>query len=229
MDAKAVPDLDFIEDIKLYEGSQETDWYAQWEAHGHHFRDGFVHVYLGENEIRMAPGPGFGDLSHPTTLLSLDLMEDYVRDRYVLDIGSGSGVLSLAAAVLGAKYVFGVDIDSAAVAHAQSNAHLNHLDERITFSFPDDFIEPVEPGQWVVVINMIWSEQMQAWPQWLQKANQAEAIIISGILVSERESYLAVVGKWGWEVIGECQQGEWLAFVMKKGTRDQSDIRDLRN
>ncbi len=216
VDAKAVPDLDFIEDIRPYEGSQDTDWYAQWEAHGHHFRDGFVHLYLGEKEIKMAPGPGFGDLSHPTTLLTLDLLEDYVGDRYVLDIGSGSGVLSLAAAVLGAKYVFGVDIDTAAVAHAQSNALLNHLDDQITFSLPEDFLEPLEANQWVIVINMIWSEQQLAWPQWLQKANHAEAIIISGVLVSERESYLTFVRKWEWEVIGECQQGEWLAFVMKK-------------
>jgi ribosomal protein L11 methyltransferase len=203
----------FVEAASPYTGDQQTDWTAQWEAHGHQFHDGHVHVDVGNTILKLIPGPGFGDLSHPTTQLTLELMATHVKDRYVLDIGSGSGILTLAAAALGARHAYGVDIDPEAITHARENSRLNGL-EQATFSLPEDFIEPKQAGKWVVVINMIWSEQRLAWPLWLDKANHAEAIIVSGILILERNAYLLFVEQWGWRCIEERQSNDWLALVL---------------
>lgn len=212
---KSQQTFSFIDKIVPYEGAQETDWTAQWQTHGHQFSDGYVHVDVGGTILKLSPGPGFGDLSHPTTLLTLQLMTPHVKDHYVLDIGSGSGILTVAAAALNAKHAYGVDIDADAVVHAQRNAEINILQRKTTFCLPEGFIEPTEPGKWVVVINMIWSEQRQAWPMWIEKANRAEKIIVSGLLATERGAYLSFVNQWGWALIDEHQQGEWIALTLK--------------
>ncbi len=202
--------------VQSYVGSQDIDWTAQWEAHGHNFFDGMVHIDIGSTKtLKLVPGPGFGDLSHPTTCLVLAMMTNHVKDKFVLDIGCGSGILTLATAMLGARHAYGVDIDDQAIAHASKNAALNGLEGSVTFCLPREL--PSE-GTWVVVINMIWSEQQQAWPQWLPIASKAQTVIVSGILDSERDAYLEYVQEWGWRLAEEKQQDQWLAFRFLCGT-----------
>ena len=105
------------------------DWENQWELHAPNFSKGVANVHLQEYggphlSFQMVPGPGFGDLSHPTTQLMLYLMPPKILSP-VLDIGCGSGVLSIAAKMRGAPSVIGIDIDPNALMHAQNNAQLN--------------------------------------------------------------------------------------------------------
>ena len=177
------------------------DWEKQWALHGANFSNGLVHIELPLNDaiLRLKPGPGFGDFSHPTTRLVLRMMTSHVLGE---DIGSGSGILSLAASSLGAKSVHGIEIDPEAVAHAQENAQLNGL--FCTFSLPHRIKLPKKP---ILLMNMIRSEQRLAYPGFsIHKA------FTSGILREEREKYLEMTASWGWKLEGEEEEEGWLGF-----------------
>lgn len=114
----------------------EINYATEWERHAPCFKEGKAHVHLQNgSSIELIPGAGFGDLSHPTTGLILELMAKHVQNQRVVDIGSGSGILSLAAKKLGAKEVFGIDIEINAVFHARENARINQLDKKVNFFF----------------------------------------------------------------------------------------------
>lgn len=199
------PPLSFITTTSFYD-LPEVDWHAQWSAHGHQFHEGMVHATIGEKVLKLAPGAGFGDLSHPTTSLVLQLMPLYVCCKVVLDIGCGSGILSLAAALLHAKRVYGVDIDPLAVAHARKNAQINALEERVSFSLSVD--EKVD----IVLINMIWSEQREACRSWRETIASARILIASGLLIAERERYVQEWEKADWHLERELVRDGWVAL-----------------
>ncbi len=129
----------------------DLDWAAQWAA----FAPGYdgTHLEIHGHKFRIDPGPGFGDLSHPTTSLMTDLMRAHVKGRNVVDIGCGSGILSLLAAHLGAASILAVDIDPEAISHSKHNFTLNNLDITPTLEMP-----PL-PDNPLLLINMTRGEQ----------------------------------------------------------------------
>ncbi len=195
----------------------ETDWERQWQEHAPNYNQGFMDLDLtgyGKSQlsaIRLASGPGFGDLSHPTTRLSLEfLAKEITPQTTVIDIGCGSGILALAALGLGAKEAIGIDIDPAALVHAEKNAIANQLGSRCHFILPQEFVLPNPPI--VVAMNMIRSEQLEAWRS-LPALHQQQAVIItSGILAEEREAYLKITASWQWRLFSEKEMSGWLAF-----------------
>lgn len=200
----------------------KIDWEAQWAAHGLDFHDGYAHIdlsHFGGNKqvIRLQSGPGFGDLSHPTTRLVLRAMSQYIHhDKAVevVDIGCGSGVLSLAAAAMGASKVCGIDIDPEAVEHSRQNAKLNKLQKICNFYLPNDFV--FSNSHAIVVMNMILSEQREAWLGLSQLHHVKGWVLTSGIREEEREQYLALARQWGWKLIDESEEEAWKGFVFKK-------------
>lgn len=191
------------------------DWESQWKIHSPHYKNGYFEVDLKEysnldKTIRLLPGPGFGDLSHPTTRLVMRLMAPYVDDQNVLDVGCGSGVLSVAAAVMKAKTVWGIDIDDAALEHARKNVSLNGIENIVHLGRPDSL---VCLDECVVVMNMIQSEQQVAWDS-LPEIHPRK-IVTSGVLKSERAKYLALAKEWGWHLIAEAEEDGWLAFLFE--------------
>lgn len=206
--AKLRIQFDWIKDI-LIAPLADIDWTSLWASHGLDYRDGYVHVDLrhfgGEGIVRLKPGPGFGDLSHPTTRLTLELAVPILPNQHVLDIGCGSGVLSLCAAALGAKTVYAIDIDPAALLHTQANAELNNL--QVMTSLPPSNLKHL-----LVLMNMIRSEQVVAWESLPQIHSIPGDCITSGILVQERKLYLEQTQRWGWKLIKETESDGWLAF-----------------
>ena len=125
--------------MKFY--CKTIDWEAQWAAHAQNFYDGCVHIDFksygrSAPPLRLKPGGGFGDLSHPTTRLMLRMLAQIVAKQDVIDIGCGSGILSLAAAALGSPKVYGIDIEQEAVEHSRNNAIFNNLSEKSFFFEP---------------------------------------------------------------------------------------------
>lgn len=204
----------------------KIDWTNQWEQHGLNYFDGYVHIDLqefGQTEktpiIRLEPGPGFGDLSHPTTNLVLKLMSKVVADQYVLDVGSGSGVLALCAVAMGAKEVFGIDIDREAIAHAKSNAVLNNMEGKVAFSLPEILSLPQQSKSLVVLMNMVWSEQIVAWNSLKIIHKIPGDCLVSGILAEERDDYLKYAEDLGWQFKGVVESDGWLGFhFFRKGS-----------
>lgn len=200
----------------------EIDWGAQWAAHGLNFRDGFVNIELEMfgcpkeqlhkiKTLKLEPGPGFGDLSHPTTRLVIKMMVPYVKGAYVLDIGSGSGVLALCAAAMGAKNVHGVEIDPYAVKHGRHNAKLNGLEGCVSFGLPSEYTVK-DTNAILVLMNMISSEQKEAWASLKSVHRLPGESIVSGILAEERQSYLKLTESWGWTLKGESTEEGWLGL-----------------
>jgi ribosomal protein L11 methyltransferase len=214
--------FDFIDKVEVchYEG---IDWQNQWETHGENFYEGYVHLDLNHYgsqidlpALKMEAGPGFGDLSHPTTRLVLHLMPKHLKGRTVIDIGCGSGVLSIAAAALGASAVCGIDIDDQILTHARANADLNGFSNTSTFVKPEAFCLKKHPES-LILMNMIQSEQEIAWQSLLSLHKLQCEIITSGVRSEEREEYLKNVKLRGWSLIEECEEEGWLAFRFKAG------------
>jgi ribosomal protein L11 methyltransferase len=122
----------------------EKDWENAWKAH-------FAPIMIGPKlviqpawiplketdrvPILMDPGMAFGTGTHPTTQLCLEAIEDLLHvDQSVIDLGCGSGILSIAAAKLGAGQVLAVDIDSIALQNAHKNVELNHVGHIVTLN-----------------------------------------------------------------------------------------------
>lgn len=184
----------------------KVNWEEQWALFAENFRDGKAHINLGEQTLLLLPGEGFGDLSHPTTYLMLEMMKEYVEDESVIDIGTGSGILALAALLLGAKSAIGIDIDPGAVKHAKKNAKLNNLNAKFSKSLPKKL-----PKKNIFLMNMIWMEQLQVEPERLNE--RAHLWIVSGILNTQKKAYLKQAEQWGWELISVHRKSEWLGFV----------------
>lgn len=196
----------------------EIDWNSQWALHGLNFQDGCVHVDLekygfdGSASILLHPGPGFGDLSHSTTNLVLRMMPEIVKGKAVLDVGCGSGVLSLCALKMGAKDVYGIDIEPAAIEHSKTNAKLNQMEKQLKLSLPEDFHLSKQTKSLCLLMNMIRSEQIAAWES-LKRLHAVHGdCLISGILAEERNAYLEQASCWGWKLIEELQEEGWLGF-----------------
>lgn len=187
-------------------------WEKQWELFAPNFKDGKAHIDLTRygcaETLQLYPGPGFGDLSHPTTRIVLKLMHPYVKDQDVLDIGCGSGILSLAAAAMGASRVDGYDIDPEAVLHATKNATLSRFQKKIHFS-----TKPPEKIPSVLLMNMISSEQAQAWGIIEDRIPPSAILITSGILEENAYEYLEWRTRQGWKMKKKLTEEDWTGFV----------------
>ncbi|MCC6127884.1 MAG: 50S ribosomal protein L11 methyltransferase, partial [Chlamydiae bacterium] len=194
------------------ESPEEVDWEEQWSLFAENFVQGKAEIDLsrfGKKAIlSLLPGPGFGDLSHPTTALMLEMMQERVEGEAILDIGTGSGILALSALLLGASSAIGLDIDAAVLGHARQNAKLNHLRAHFAKKLPTDL-----SGPHVCLLNMIFPEQLIAL-RFLHKYKPlAKLWITSGILQNQKTAYLEQTKRWGWKLEEERQKEQWLGFV----------------
>jgi len=182
------------------------NWEEQWSAHAPGFREGRAHIPLThEIDLPLLPGPGFGDSSHPTTRLMLTLLAPLIPGHEVFDIGCGSGILSVASAKLGATKVYACDIDSDALEHTRKNGEINQVE--LAFSPPPPSSKPV------ILMNMIASEQKEAWG--LQKRPFTH-LITSGILATDKTSYLSFAEENHWQILHEEELEGWMGFVIKE-------------
>ncbi len=182
------------------------DWEEQWALHAPGFKDGLVHLPCGLHTMRLKPGPGFGDCSHPTTRLMLRMMDTDLSGKSVLDVGTGSGVLAIAAALLGASSVVGIDIDEEALIHARANALLNDVGTLCSFG-TQPLLEPD-----LLLINMIAAEQEIAWRQLNALGVRPSAVICSGVLAEQREAFLDGMP---FTLQESFQEEEWCGFMLQ--------------
>lgn len=190
-----------------------VDWHEQWAQFAEGFHEGKAHISLsrfGTNHtLYLLPGPGFGDLSHPTTHLMLEMMTGSLHHQTALDIGCGSGILSLAALFMGAPFAYGIDIDESALLHAQQNALLNQLESRAHFArtLP-------KQAHGIVLFNMILLEQKTVLQEIPHLPHLAQTWICSGILDKQRNEALSFYRSLKLELVEEKKRGEWLSFKL---------------
>ncbi len=186
------------------------DWEKQWEAFAPGFKEGVLQVPVGNTTISLCAGGGFGDLSHPTTKLMLQMMPEHVPGKTIVDIGCGSGILSIAAMKLGAKKVYALDISNDALEHTQKNANLNHVSVETSkqlHAIPEDNI--------LILMNMISSEQEIAWEMNSSLHKKKALLITSGVLKEQHHEYLALLQQWKLHVLDIIYLDNWILYKLK--------------
>jgi len=198
---------------------EEADWANAWKAFYKPFRVGrrlvvtppWENPGLTPNDIPLVidPGMAFGTGSHPTTQLCLTALEDYVKaGSPVADIGTGSGILAIAAAKLGAGPVAANDTDPLAVKIAQENATANGVSIKVTESLPE--------GRFAVVVANILADVIIGMSAELSGLIKPSGILIASGIINTREADVqkALEGM-GLTHLETRRQTEWVALVFQ--------------
>lgn len=192
------------------------DWEEEWKKHAVGFEGGVLVLEVpgSDKTVQLLPGAGFGDLSHATTRMMLMAMSPVVKGKKVIDIGCGSGVLLTAALAGGAEEGIGIDIDPGAVEHTQRNLELNGFENRARVYLTEDFWNPYE-SDIIVLMNMIQSEQRQAWRSVRIDSGIVEKMITSGVRKEEAEKYLQTMALDGWQLEERLDEDGWCCFLLR--------------
>ena len=171
----------------------------------------------GRKVLHIEPGLAFGTGSHPTTKLCLETLEKYIDENStVLDIGCGSGILSIASLLFGAKSAFGVDIDSLAVKTAMANAEENGFDESKFKAVKGNLSDKVN-GKYSVIVANIVADIIMEFNKEVGKFLEDDGVYITGGIIESREDeVLLSFAQNGFEVKERFEEKGWLVFVVKK-------------
>ncbi len=170
----------------------------------------------GRKVLNIDPGAAFGTGTHATTTLCLELLEQYIKPNdTMLDIGTGSGILSIASVLLGAKCGVGVDIDEVAVKVANENAALNGISDKLQF-IKGDLAEKVN-GKFNVVCANIVADVIIRLLENVDLFFEDNAVLIcSGIINIRVEDVKVAFSKHGYKIIAERTKDNWYAFAVIK-------------
>jgi ribosomal protein L11 methyltransferase len=205
----------------------EVDWSARWITRVGVQQIGRIAVappWMSEDiasaeiPIVIEPAMAFGTGEHETTRGVLALMQNLVEPgALVADLGSGSGVLAIAAAKLGAGRVVAIEMDPDAIGNAMENVERNGVAGKVTVLQGDaaallPLVAPVS----LVLANIISSVVMELSPLMHRALPPGGKAVISGILVSEREHLLSSLAVDGWRLESELREGEWWSSVIAR-------------
>lgn len=187
------------------------DWDKQWEAFAEGYRDGYAHIDLStyggpSKTLKIKAGAGFGDLSHPTTKMALQLLLPKAPSQTLVDIGTGSGILALAAHAAGASVIYALEIEPASIEHAKVNFQ-SAPSIQLVKSAPTGLSNPL------IVMNMTYLEQLQALEQYAPLFQGPYTLITSGILTTQRKEYLSHFEKC--TLLSELSSDGWCAFFLQ--------------
>lgn len=204
----------------------EQDWTESWKAAFKPFRLGehmvvrpsweAVEARSGDHVIEIDPGMAFGTGTHETTGMCVALVEKYVKpgDR-VIDIGTGTGILAIAAAHMGAKPVLATDLDAVAVRVAAENVKINGFEGVIDVRC-GDLLDVVRESGDVVIANIISDVIVMLAKPVRQRIVDGGVFICSGISVERRQDVLDALAEADFEVLDSLTQGEWCAMAARK-------------
>ena len=177
----------------------------------------------GEKIIKLDPGMAFGTGTHPTTKMSLFALEQVLRGgETVIDVGTGSGVLSIASSLLGAKEIYAYDLDDVAVRVAQENIALNPGMDNIQVA-AGDLLRGVDLEADVIVANILADVLIHLTEDAYRLVKDQGYLIMSGIISEKWDMVRASAEAAGFFLETHLIQGEWNACVFKK-TDDSSGV-----
>ncbi len=167
--------------------------------------------------IELDPGRAFGTGSHPTTSLCIKHMEEYInKGDTVLDVGTGSGILMIASSKLGAKEIWGVDIDPLAVEVARENLELNRVNMEKIKLFKGNLIDVVENKKFDVVVANILADVIKLLLKDISSVVKKDGLmILSGIIEDKAPEIRKDIIELGYTIISETQDKEWVSFATR--------------
>ena len=169
----------------------------------------------GRTVLDLDPGLAFGTGTHETTRLCMELLEQYVRPGMnVLDVGCGSGILSVAALLLGADKAVGVDIDELAVKTAVENAEINHVENRFT-GICGNLTDQITGTYDIVVANIVADVIIMLTKDVEQFMKPDTVYLMSGIIDTREQDVLAAVEQH-FTIIDRKEEKGWVALSAKR-------------
>lgn len=175
-----------------------------------------AHMAAGPGNLRLMDGAAFGSGLHPTTALCLEALEEVVERECpdaVLDVGTGSGVLALAALLLGVRSATGIDIDDGALRSAAENARINGLDSRLRLAHggPESIA-----GTWPLVLaNVLAAPLIEMAPALVRRVGHFGQLVLSGIPSSVEPEVERAYRRMGMRRMRVTSRGGWAAVVMQ--------------
>ena len=210
-----------------FEGVNEDDWAESWKQYYKPIPLGRVTVVPawekyeardGEIVVRMDPGMAFGTGTHETTRLVMRIMQDEIKGgERVLDVGTGSGILSICASKLGARSCNAYDIDPVAVKVARENAKDDGCDN-ITVGV-SDLLKGVDlsEGKYdFCVANIVADIIIRMMPDIGDYLVEGAPLILSGIIAPRADEVRESVKKHGFEIVREEKENDWLAIMARR-------------
>jgi ribosomal protein L11 methyltransferase len=204
---------------------EECDWTQEWKKSYTSFPIGgdfFVipswesHVCPDDRlPIRIDPGQAFGTGTHETTQLTMEALARWVEPGHlVLDVGTGSGILAIAARLLGAKEVFACDIDMVAVQVARANIERNAETNISIFCGTLDAVRSASVR--LLLANLTADVITDLFPEFNRVLQRSGMAILSGILLDQGEEVRKSIRDHQYNIFEEITRGEWLALVVEK-------------
>ncbi len=198
-------------------------WFDEWKKGYDIIREGDIVIVPAwqdyekkdnEKVVKIDPNKSFGSGQHESTKMCLSLIRSLdLKNKKIVDIGTGSGILALASAALGAKDIEAYDIDEIAINAARENVKINEFSKYITVD-NSNILENVT-GKFDIVLANITSEVLKALAKDLKRyLNKNGIIIISGILTSLENEVIDVYKSLGFKIIQRLNLGEWVAFEL---------------
>lgn len=215
--------------------TEDTDWINNWKAYFKPFRlddnivikptwEELTDKKEGDIVIELDPGTAFGTGSHETTKLCILALKKYLAPgMQVLDVGCGSGILSIIASKLGAEAVLGTDIDPRAIEASFENTSVNKIaEEKVSFLSgdiisDDNLKQTIGPEKYdIAVANILADIIIPLSGNIGVHLKPGGLFISSGIINTKREQVLAAVKGNGFEVIAVEEMGDWVSIIAKK-------------
>ncbi|MGE7675902.1 50S ribosomal protein L11 methyltransferase [Lysinibacillus sp. NPDC094403] len=205
----------------------EEDWATAWKQYYHPVKiserftivptwEEYVPVSTDELIIELDPGMAFGTGTHPTTVMCLQGLEKVVNEGdTVIDIGTGSGVLSIGAALLGAKSVHALDLDEVAVRSAQENVALNKVDDKVSV-FHGNLLDTVKEPADVVVANILAEIIMSFTDDAFSVVKPGGLYVTSGIIAAKRDDVKAALEASGFVIEEVLLMEDWVAIIARR-------------
>lgn len=205
----------------------EEEWATAWKKYYHPVKisekftivptwEEYEPVSTDELIIELDPGMAFGTGTHPTTVLCIQALERTVQQRdTIIDVGTGSGVLSVAAAMLGAEQVTALDLDPVAVESARLNVKLNKVHEKVEVkqnNLLDDMTGPVD----LVVANILAEIILRFHHEAANIVKPGGYFITSGIIKNKKDEVRNALIEAGFIIEETLVMEDWVAYIARK-------------
>ncbi|MBO0996522.1 50S ribosomal protein L11 methyltransferase [Bacillus sp. SD075] len=220
-------DIDLGKNVVSISEVNEEEWATAWKKYYNPVKiserftivptwEDYTPVSSDELIIELDPGMAFGTGTHPTTVMCIQALERTVRPGdLVVDVGTGSGVLSIAAALLDAKRIQSLDLDEVAVQSAIQNVELNNVQDKVSVS-QGNLLDGVNEQADIVVANILAEVIMRFTDDVAKVVKPGGYFIASGIIQTKKQDVKDAIIASGFTVEETILMEDWVAIIAKR-------------
>ncbi len=220
-------DIDLGKNVVSISEVNEEEWATAWKKYYNPVKiserftivptwEDYTPVSSDELIIELDPGMAFGTGTHPTTVMCIQALERTVTPGdLVVDVGTGSGVLSIAAALLDAKRIQSLDLDEVAVQSAKQNVEINNVQDKVTVS-QGNLLDGVNEQADIVVANILAEVIMRFTDDVAKVVKPGGYFIASGIIQTKKQDVKEAIIASGFTVEETILMEDWVAIIAKR-------------